>query len=328
MDQLTAMRVFVRVVETGNFTRASKALGMPNATVTTHIQALEAHLETKLLNRSTRRVVVTTDGALYYERARQVIADVDEIDASLKSSHVLPSGRIRVEMAGGVAELVVVPALHDFYARFPDIHIELGVSDRPLDYVAENVDCALRSGPPSDQSLIARRVAKFEFVTCASSVYLEGHGTPLHPKDLESGHQVIRYFRPQTGRALPFEFHRGNEMVSVNPPSILSVNDARTFTQGVRMGLGIGRVPRLHVEADLRRGTLAEILPEWTQPAITAYIVYPPNRHISNRVRVFADWLTKLLATTQVENRNARSHEDAYGQAGGLPESHSQASPS
>ncbi|EFG84884.1 LysR family transcriptional regulator [Novacetimonas hansenii] len=296
MDQLTAMRAFVRVVESGNFTRAAKALGMPNATMTTHIQALEAHLKTKLLNRSTRRVVVTNDGAIYYERAKLIIADIDEIDASLKNSHVLPNGRVRVEMSGGIADLVVLPALHDFYNKYPDIHIDLGVSDRPIDYIAENVDCALRSGAPTDSSLIARRVAEFEFVTCASPFYLERHGIPKHPKDLETGHQMIRYFRPQSGRALAVEFHRENKKICVDPPSVLSVNDARTFTQGIRMGLGVGCVPQLLVQSDLRQGRLVELLPEWEQPPITIYLVFPSNRHVSNRVRVFSDWLINLLS--------------------------------
>ena len=144
MDQLSAMRAFIRVVETGNFTRASDALRMPKATVTNLIQGLEAHLHTQLLNRTTRRVVVTTDGALYYERATRIVAEVDELDGSLSNSTGSPSGRLRVEMAGAFADWIVIPALCDFYQKFPDIRIDLGVGDRTVDYLAENVDCALR----------------------------------------------------------------------------------------------------------------------------------------------------------------------------------------
>ncbi|MBB4429992.1 DNA-binding transcriptional LysR family regulator [Rhizobium esperanzae] len=146
MDQLSAMRVFIRVVETGNFTRAADMLATPKATVTNLIQGLEAHLRTKLLNRTTRRVMVTTDGALYYERAAQIISELEELDGSLSNSQSLPSGRLRVEMAGAFADWIVVPALCDFYLRYPDIRIDLGVGDRTVDYLAENVDCALRGG--------------------------------------------------------------------------------------------------------------------------------------------------------------------------------------
>ncbi len=157
MDQLTAMRAFLRVVETGNFTRASASLNMPKATVTNLIQGLEAHLRTKLLNRTTRRVLVTPDGALYYERAARLVTDLDELDGSLSSAQTLPKGRLRVEMASAIANLVIIPALPEFHKRYPDIQIDLGVSDRTVDYVAENVDCAIRVGALTDQSLIARQ---------------------------------------------------------------------------------------------------------------------------------------------------------------------------
>jgi LysR family transcriptional regulator for bpeEF and oprC len=144
MDQLSAMRAFVRVVETGNFTKASEVLGLSKASMTNLVQNLESHLQTKLLNRTTRRVMVTTDGALYYERALRIIAEVDELDSSLSQSQSTPSGRLRVEMAGVFADSIVIPALDDFNRNFPDIHIDLGVGDRTVDYLAENVDIALR----------------------------------------------------------------------------------------------------------------------------------------------------------------------------------------
>ncbi len=182
MDQLSAMRAFIRVVETGNFTRAADTLAMPKATVTNLIQGLEAHLHTKLLNRTTRRVMVTTDGALYYERAAQIVSELEELDGSLTNSQGLPTGRLRVEMAGAFADWIVVPALCDFYQKYPDIRVDLGVGDRTVDYLAENVDCALRGGTPADQSLIARRVSEVEMLTCASPLYIEKFGIPDAPR--------------------------------------------------------------------------------------------------------------------------------------------------
>ena len=169
MDQLSAMRAFLRVVETGNFTRASEALRIPRATVTNLIQNLEAHLQTKLLNRTTRRVIVTTDGALYYERAARIVAELDELDGSLTHSQANPSGRLRVEMSGAFADWIVIPSLCGFHEKYPDIQIDLGIGDRTVDYLVENVDCALRAGSPGDPSLIARRVSELRLITCAAA---------------------------------------------------------------------------------------------------------------------------------------------------------------
>lgn len=300
MDQFSAMRAFIRVVETGNFTRAADTLSMPKATVTNLIQGLEAHLHTKLLNRTTRRVMVTTDGALYYERAAQIVSEIDELDGSLSNSQGLPSGRLRVEMAGAFADWIVVPALCEFYQKYPDIRIDLGVGDRNVDYLAENVDCALRGGTPADQSLIARRVSEVEMITCAAPLYIEKFGIPERPEELENNHYSVSYFRAQTNRTLPFEFNRGDEKIEINARYIVSVNDSRTFVTAALNGLGIAQVPRFMVTDALAKGDLIQVLPEWNREPLPLYIVYPPNRHLSNKVRVFVDWLVKLLADAKL----------------------------
>ncbi len=302
MDQLSAMRAFIRVVETGNFTRAADTLAMPKATVTNLIQGLEAHLHTKLLNRTTRRVMVTTDGALYYERAAQIVSELEELDGSLTNSQGLPGGRLRVEMAGAFADWIVVPSLCDFYQKYPDIRIDLGVGDRTVDYLAENVDCALRAGTPADQSLIARRVSEVDLITCASPLYLEKFGKPERPEDLENAHYSVSYFRAQTNRTLPFEFRKDNENLEVNPRYMVSVNDSRTFVTAALTGLGIAQLPRFMIRDALAKGELIPVLPEWTREPLALYIVYPPNRHLSNKVRVFVDWLVKLLVDAKLND--------------------------
>ncbi|CDM58887.1 DNA-binding transcriptional LysR family regulator [Rhizobium tibeticum] len=302
MDQLSAMRAFIRVVETGNFTRAADTLAMPKATVTNLIQGLEAHLHTKLLNRTTRRVMVTTDGALYYERAAQIVSELEELDGSLSNSQGLPTGRLRVEMAGAFADWIVVPALCDFYQKYPDIRVDLGVGDRTVDYLAENVDCALRGGTPADQSLIARRVSEVEMLTCAAPLYIEKFGIPTRPEELENDHYSVSYFRAQTNRTLPFEFRKDNEDLEINPRYLLSVNDSRTFVNAALNGLGIAQLPRFMIRDALAKGDLVEILPEWSREPLPLYIVYPPNRHLSNKVRVFVDWLVKLLSDAKLND--------------------------
>ncbi|MFC5756659.1 MULTISPECIES: LysR family transcriptional regulator [unclassified Rhizobium] len=303
MDQLSAMRVFIRVVETGNFTRAADMLAMPKATVTNLIQGLEAHLRTKLLNRTTRRVMVTTDGALYYERAAQIISELEELDGSLSNSQSLPTGRLRVEMAGAFADSIVVPALCDFYQRYPDIRIDLGVGDRTVDYLAENVDCALRAGTPADQSLIARRVSEIEMITCAAPLYVEKFGLPQRPEELETEHYSVNYFRAQNNRTVPFEFRKGNEIIEVSPRYIVSVNDSRTYMTAALTGLGLAQIPIFMAREPLAKGELVQTLTEWTRESLPLYVVYPPNRHLSNKVRVFVDWLVKLLADAKLNAR-------------------------
>jgi DNA-binding transcriptional LysR family regulator len=299
MDQLSAMRAFIRVVETGNFTRASAALGMPKATVSNLIQNLETHLRTKLLNRTTRRVMVTTDGALYYERAIQIVTEIDELDGSLSHSRANPGGRLRVEMAGAFADLLVLPALDDFHAKYPDIHIDLGVGDRTVDYLAENVDCALRAGAPGSQSLIARRIAEIDLVTCAAPHYIETFGTPKHPAELQTSHHCVNYFQAQTNRTMAFEFEKEGEKIAVNSRYIVSVNDSRSYLAAALSGLGVAPLAHFMATDALASGQLVQVLPDWVCEPIPLYIVYPPNRHLSNKVRVFVDWLVRLLARTQ-----------------------------
>src|SRR5882724_9280158 len=200
MDQMTAMRAFARVVEVGTFTRAAQLLEMPKPTLSKLIQGLESHLRTKLLNRTTRRVAVTADGAAYYERVVRILADVDELDGSMTLSQASPKGRLRIDISASLALLILIPALPQFHARYPDIQIDLGVTDRPVDLVGENVDCVVRAVEITDQSLIARRIAEMRFVSCAAPDYLARQGAPRHPAELMRNHTVVGYFNASSAR--------------------------------------------------------------------------------------------------------------------------------
>lgn len=295
MDQLSAMRVFVRVVETGNFTRAANALDMPKTTVTNLVQSLEAHLRTTLLNRTTRRVMVTTDGAMYYERAIQLLAELDELDGSMSTSQTQPSGRLRVEMAGAFADLIVMPNLCDFYQRYPQIQLDIGVGDRLVDYIAENVDCALRGGTPTDQSLIARKVGEIQMRAYVSPVYARNFGLPAHPRELEQEHFSVGYLNATAGKVMTMEFCRGDEVIEINPRYVVSVNDARSYVSAGISGMGIVQGACFMVADAVKRGELIEIFSDWQCEKLPLYIVYPQTRHLSNKVRVFVDWMAKLL---------------------------------
>ncbi|WEX08194.1 LysR family transcriptional regulator [Chelativorans sp. AA-79] len=301
MDQLAAMRTFVRVVETGSFTRASETLAVPKATVTKLIQGLEAHLRTKLLNRTTRRVLVTPDGALYYDRAVRLLAEIEELDSSMASSQRLPKGKLRVEMSGAIANLILIPALCAFRDRYPDIQLDLGISDRPVDILGENVDCAIRGGEITDQSLIARRVSAISFVTCAAPLYLERFGEPQHPLDLERDHHVVSFFQAQTGRQQPFIFRRDAEEVEVNGRYVVSTNEAITYIAAAKAGAGLVQAPFFMVRDAFADGSLQPVLTDWTRDPMPLFVVYPPNRHLSNKLRVFVDWIANLLAGSGID---------------------------
>ena len=184
MDQIAAIRVFARVVEAGTFTRAADLLQMPKPSVTKQVQQLESHLHVKLLQRTTRRVTVTPEGAAYYERISRVLAEIDDIEADVTSAQTRPRGRLRVDIGSSLANRILIPRLPAFNARYPDILLELGVGDRPVHLIGEGVDCVLRGGVLSDPSLVARRVAQMPYMTCATPDYLKRHGVPATPADL------------------------------------------------------------------------------------------------------------------------------------------------
>ena len=297
MDSIQAMRVFARVVEAGTFTRAADSLQLPKGTVTKHVQALEARLRVKLLNRTTRRVTVTADGAAYYDRAVRLLADFDDIEASMTNARANPSGRLRVDVGTATAQLLIIPRLAQFHARYPDIQLDLGVSDRPVDLVGDNVDCVIRAGELSDQSLVARRIGNLEFVTVAAPEYLRRRGTPQHPLDIEREHQVVTYFSPLTGRHYPLEFHQGDTVIDISHPYQISVNESTAYLAAVIAGLGIGQITTFQAQPHVHTGALVRLLPTWGHPLLPVYVVYPPNRHLSAKVRAFVDWAAELFAS-------------------------------
>lgn len=303
MDQIAAIRAFVRIVETGSFSQASASLRVPKPTVSKSVQQLEAHLRAKLLSRTTRRVAVTSDGAAYYERAVQLLADLEELDASVAASQARPGGRLRIDMSSAIAQAIVVPALGGFFERYPDIQLDIGTSDRPADLVAENVDCVIRTGAIADLSLIARRIAEMHMTTCAAPSYLQARGAPAHPSDLAGEHLTVGYLKASSAGAHPMAFARGSETLEVAGRHHAAVNDAATYVAAGLAGYGVIQAPYFMVRAHLGAGTLRQVLPDWTAPPLPLHVVYPPNRHPSTRLRIFVDWAAALFATAELAPR-------------------------
>ncbi|HYC05657.1 MAG TPA: LysR family transcriptional regulator [Azospirillaceae bacterium] len=293
MDKLQAMLVFTRVVEANSFARAADMLGMPRATVTTTVQNLEASLGVRLLNRTTRRLSLTFDGAAFYERAVRILADVEEAESAF-GNRSSPKGRLHVDMPSTVGRLIIIPLLHEFRARYPDIDLKLGLGDRPVDLVQEGIDCVLRIGELQDSSLIARRVGLLPHVTCASPAYLARKGVPTRPEEV-ADHDCVQYFSSRTGRIFHKEFLVDGEVREVQTSCSLSVNDGDGYVAAALEGFGLIQPLRFMVVPHLRDGRLVEVLPEYAPPPRPMHVVYPHSRHLSPKVRVFVDWVAELF---------------------------------
>jgi LysR family transcriptional regulator for bpeEF and oprC len=296
MNKLLAMEVFVQVVDAGGFTRAADHMQLPKATVSTMVQALEKTLSVKLLHRTTRQVSVTSDGAAYYERCLRILSDVREAEESLSRNRASPRGRLRVDVSTGIANDIIIPALPDFFARYPDISLELGCGDRPVDLIEEGVDCAIRGGALPDSGLIARRIGVLHFLTCASPAYLAKNGRPLHPNDLLQ-HRCVNYFASKTGKIHDWEFSRGDEQIEIALPSSLAVNDSTAYISAGLAGLGVMQMASYTIEPHLESGALELLLEDWGSTPLPINVVYPQNRHLSAKVRVFVEWVADLFTS-------------------------------
>jgi DNA-binding transcriptional LysR family regulator len=298
MDRIVAMTAFVRVVEAGTFTKAADTLDVPNATVTRLIQGLEQDLKVRLLHRTTRSVTVTPEGATYYERVVRLLAELADIESSARLSQGKPSGRIRVEAPGAIATTVIVPALPEFYRDYPDVEVELGVGNWHTDLVAEGVDCAIRAGEVNEQLIVARRIGAFHFTTCATPAFLHAHGTPTTPEELAQ-RPSIGMVSARSGRPLPFQFSDGDGGSDLPMNHRLVVKDTNAYVAAGLAGLGIIQAPSYAVQHAVSSGQLAVLLPDRQTPTTPVYVLYPPNRYLSAKVRVFIDWLVAVFARNE-----------------------------
>ncbi|KVM54568.1 transcriptional regulator [Burkholderia ubonensis] len=296
MDHLHAMRIFARVAHLGSFTKAAEQMQLPRPTVSNAVQYLEKHLKIRLLQRTTRRVALTAEGATYYERCARLLADLDDAETLFEDAGASPRGVIRVDLPERFALDKVIPAIPSFHARYPDLRIVMSTTDRFVDLIADGIDCAVRVGALSDTSLVARRIGELAQVNCASPAYLARHGTPRSPDDLPE-HVAVGYFSSRTGRELDWEYADMDtgEMHAVKMRSIVSVNSSQAYLACCVAGLGLIQAPRDGLDAPLADGTLVEVLPEWNAAPLPVSVVFPHGRHLAPRVRIFVDWLADAL---------------------------------
>ncbi|MGC0154797.1 LysR family transcriptional regulator [Chromobacterium vaccinii] len=288
------MRVFAAVVDAGGFTRAAQQLQLPRATVSSAVQQLEAQLGVRLLHRTTRRVQLTLDGGGFYERCQQLLADFDEVEALFSQQGASPRGRLRIDVPGPIGRQVLAPALPDFFRQYPDIELELGVTDRPVDLIQEGVDCVIRVGQLGESRLVARRIGMLPQGNYASPDYLARFGEPRAPDELPR-HQAVNYASPSTGKVFGWEYLRDGERRELALRSPISVNQVETYIACALAGLGLIQLPRYDAEPHLAAGRLVEVLADWPPPAMPVSVLYPHRRHLSRRVQVFVEWAAALL---------------------------------
>lgn len=291
MDQLLAIRALARVIEAGSFTRAADSLSMPIATVSKLVRDLESHLGVRLLQRTTRRVTVTPEGEEYYAKSGRVLRDLDDIDGAFNMARGKPRGQLRIDVGGSTARDVLIPMLADFMTRYPDIRIDLGVSDRSVDLIGDNVDCVIRGGTMESSSLVARRLGEAVLITCAAPAYLKQFGTPAYPDELKNGHRLVAYVSSDTGRAIPFRFERDGRKTEIKVDHRVGINESNAHLAACVAGLGIVQTFGYAAASSLRDGSVVEILRDWRPARYPFQVVYPQARHVTHRLRVFMEWL-------------------------------------
>ncbi|MBJ2153031.1 LysR family transcriptional regulator [Paracoccus sp. IB05] len=297
MDRLDAMRLFTRVVERRSFTEAAFDLDIPRSTATQVIRQMEDRLGARLLQRTTRSVRPTLDGEAYYRRCITILADVENAEGAFAGA--TPEGPLRVDVHGTLARHFILPALPQFLERYPGIALYMSEGDRLADLVREGIDCVLRVGQPQDSEMILRRLATLPEVTLASPDYLARFGNPADVDALAGGHRMIGFHSTATGRLLPLEFSVGGKVREVILPTTLTVNAAESYVAAARLGLGLIQVPHYHAEAAMAAGELIEALPASLPPPLPVSLLYPTNRQLSPRVRLFIDWAAQQFASGQ-----------------------------
>ena len=296
MSPFDRMHIFARVAELASFTQAAEALGIPKASASTAVQQLETQLGTRLLHRTTRRVQLTQDGQAYYERCKDLLADVDELQSMFQHAEGAGlKGRVRIDMSTGMARNVVVPRLPELLARHPGLELELSSTERRVDVVREGFDCVLRTGAVVDSSLVARPLGLARLVNCASPAYLRAHGTPRSLADLP-GHRLVHFVNTLGARSAGFEAVVDGALVLTPMQGALTVNNAEAYMAGCLAGLGLIQVPHLGVVDLLARGDLVEVLPQLAAPPMPLTLMYANRRNLPRRVRTVMDWLAQVVA--------------------------------
>lgn len=291
MDRFDDMRIFLRVVEMRSFRKAALALSLPASTVTDAVKRAETRLGVRLLDRTTRVVAPTLDGEAWYRRCQRIVAELEDAEAGFRDA--APAGRLRIDIHGKLARHFLLPVLPEFLARHPQIDLVLSEGDRLVDLIREGVDCVIRVGAAPDSDLIRRGLGQLPEITVAAPDYLARHGVPASPDDLD-GHRMVGFLSSATGAVLPLQFMVGGRAVLRALPVALTVTGGETMVAAARLGLGLVQAPRYDLQSDLTAGRLVEVLAATPPAPLDVAALYPRDRQLSPRVRVFLDWIRRI----------------------------------
>jgi len=291
MDRLEDLRLFAAVAETRSFTRAAERLNLSKSAASRRVADLEQRLGARLFHRTTRSISLTQVGQGFFERISRILTDLDEAEASVLSEHAAPRGTLKLAAPMSFGFLHLSGAICDFMARWPDVAVDMDVSDRYVDLVEEGYDLAVRIGRLKDSSLIARRICPIRMVVCASPAYLATHGTPATPDDL-GGHECLLYTGAQSFDQWSFRTAPGaGDLRPVKVSGRLRANNGDILRAAAVAGQGLAILPSFIVGGDLSAGRLVPLLLDWTDSGSALHAVYPANRHLSPKVRAFVDFL-------------------------------------
>jgi DNA-binding transcriptional LysR family regulator len=290
MDKLASLRAFAKVVELGSFSEAGRALRLSRSAISKYINDLENELGVQLLNRTTRQVSPTENGQVYFERAIGVLSDLDAADQAVTHLQATPRGLMRVNAPMSFGTLQLGPAIADFMERYPELRIQLVLSDAQVDPIQEGLDVTLRIAHLESSSLIARKIMPVDRVTCASPDYFERHGTPKHPSDLRD-HNCLTYGFLSTGNQWKLTGQDGDHWIQ--PQWTLCVNNAEVLRDAAINGRGVAVLPVFIASDALRDGRLQTCLADYHPPELALYAIYPPTQHLAVKVRLFIDFLVE-----------------------------------
>jgi LysR family transcriptional regulator for bpeEF and oprC len=292
MDNLSGILAFVRTAEARNFTKAALQLGMTPSGVSKAISRLESQFKVRLLHRTSRSVTMTPEGTTFYERCRQIVADLQDAEQLLSQARVAPQGVLRITLPLSVGRLHLARALPEFVQRYPEISVEASLTDRLVDLIEEGYDVAVRMGKPPDSRVIARPLTVGSLITCASPAYLKKHGTPRTPEEL-AAHNCIRFVLPSTGRALDWKFQRDGKRFSLAVSGNLALDHAEALVQAALAGTGLIQISTFVTGPAMRGGDLKTVLTRFRVESPSVWVMYPQNRHLTPRVRALVDFLVE-----------------------------------
>ncbi|MEO0768944.1 MAG: LysR family transcriptional regulator [Cyanobacteria bacterium J06649_4] len=293
-ERLDSLMIFAQAAKHRSFSEAARQLGMSPSAVSRAVQRLEARLGTRLLNRTTRSLSLTDDGDRFYRAAQQILSDLEEAELSLQRSRSTPTGTLRINLIPSMARMHIVPALPAFTAKYPELKLEISLSDRRVDLIEDGIDAVVRVGISPDSNLIMQTLGSAREVVCAAPAYLEAYGTPQTPEDLLQ-HQCINHIIPQTGRVRSWRFQQNGQPVALNVAGTLTIDHAETATAAAISGAGIIQLYNFVMGDAIAKGQLVPLLPAYAPPGVPIAVVYAQKRYLSAKVKAFVEFMQELM---------------------------------